>query len=182
MNSFGTKKYEKGPVTIHTSGEQNMKITTDLLLWAATWSINASIYPEEWLNELGELSIKSTFQLVATDDVFAIGDVSSLSETKQAITLPAKMKLVRNNIVKVAEAMSSGKFEQGIVKGLKYYKTTLKTTMYLPLGPKGGVTQVGKTVYGAAKTEKFKGKDLYTGFFWKTLTGSGAPMLVDQED
>jgi NADH dehydrogenase FAD-containing subunit len=129
---FGTKKYERGPITVKTSGEKNMEVTTDLLIWAATWAINASIYPEEWLNELGELSIRPTFQIIGEDNVFAVGDVCSLAETKQAITLPSKMKLIRNNIVKVAESMTNGKFDQGIIKGLKDYKTTDKVTSEFP--------------------------------------------------
>jgi len=167
---------------VRTAGEKNLTLESDLLIWCATWSINATIYPEDWLNELGELSIKPTFQLVARDDVFAIGDVSSIAETKQAITLPPKMKIIRHNIVKIADAMTSGKYSEGFVKGLKDYKTTDKVTMYLPVGAHHGVSQKGSYVYGDKKTEGFKGKDLYTDLFWKTLTGAGAPMLVDGTD
>jgi NADH dehydrogenase FAD-containing subunit len=177
---FGTKKFERGPLKLKTYGDQNMEITTDLLLWAATWAINTSIYPEEWLNEMGELNIRSTFQLVERPDIFAVGDVCSLVETKQAITLPPKMKLIRNNIVKVAETITKGTFEKGIVKGLKDYKVSDKVTMYLPVGSNDGVTQIGKSVYGGSKTSKHKGKDLYTDFFWKHLTGSDAPHLVNE--
>ena len=174
------KKFEKGPITIKTQGDQNLEITTDLLLWAATWAINAGIYPPEWLNEMGELNIRSTFQLVERGDVFAIGDVSSLTETKQAITLPPKMKLIRENIMKVAESMAKGKFDPlSVSKGLKDYKVTDKVTMYLPVGANNGVSQIGSTVYGDGKTAQFKGKDLYTSFFWKLLTGGEAPLLVD---
>ena len=159
-----------------------MEIETDLLLWAATWAINASLYPGEWLNEMGELNIRSTFQLVERGDVFAVGDVSSLTETKQAITLPPKMKVIRGNIIKVATAMSKGKFDPNqVLKGLSDYKVTDKVTMFLPVGCKDGVSQIGKSVYGGAKTSQYKGKDLYTKLFWKEMTGGEPPLLVDQD-
>lgn len=170
-------------MTIKTIGEENLELNTDLLLWAATWAINASIYPQEWLNELGELNIRSTFQLVERSDVFAVGDVSSLSETKQAITLPPKMKIIRGNIMKVAEAMSKGSFDiNRVSKGMREYKVSDKVTMYLPIGESDGVSQLRKSVYGAAKTSKYKGKDLYTNFFWKELTGTQAPILVKETE
>ena len=176
---FVHKKFERGPLTVKTVGERNLEIKTDLLIWAATWSINAALFPLEWCNEIGELNIKSTFQLVDRDDVFAIGDVSSLAETKQAITLPDKMKLIRHNIIKVAEAMKAGKGGQGPIKGLKSYRVKDKVTIYLPVGQNYGVSQVGSWVYGHSKTSKYKGKDLYTDLFWKRLTGGVPPPIVD---
>ncbi|KAH9254192.1 hypothetical protein BASA81_007781 [Batrachochytrium salamandrivorans] len=179
---FSVKKFEVGPLSVRTVGEAGLEVQTDLLLWAATWAINASIYPSNFLNEMGELNINSKFQLVERGDIFAVGDVSSLCETKQAITLPAKMKLIRSNIIKVAEAMSKGKFDKNqILPGLKNYRVSDKVTMYLPVGCNDGVSQIGNTVYGASKTSKFKGKDLYTNFFWKHLTGGYAPIIVDME-
>lgn len=44
------------------------------------------------------------------------------------------------------------------------------------------MSQVGSYVYGGAKTAKFKGKDLYTDLFWKLLTGTGAPNLVEDAE
>ena len=178
--SFETRKFIRGPISVKTVGDQSLTLTTDLLLWAASWSINAGIYPDAWLNEMGELNIRTTFQLVEHAEVFAVGDVSGLPETKQGITLPAKMQLLRNNIAKVADAMSKGTFEKGAVKGLKEYKVTDKVTMFLPLGAVSGVTQIGRTVLGDEKTSKYKGKDLYTKFFWKALTGSN-PTNYDED-
>ena len=53
--------------------------------------------------------------------------------------------------------------------------------MFLPVGREYGVTQMGSSVYGDAKTSKMKGEDLYTNHFWKLLTGSGAPNIVHDE-
>lgn len=176
---FGSRKYEKGPLKIKTLGDSSLEVETDLLIWAASWHINTGIYPQDWLNEIGELNIKQTFQIVDREDVFAFGDVCSLAETKQAITLAAKTKLVRNNVMKVAEAMRAQKFTLGgQVKGLKNYRVSDKVTMYLPVGRDYGVSQVGNWMYGNSKTSQFKGKDLYTAHFWKLLTGSGAPAVV----
>lgn len=132
---------------------------------------------------MGELNIQNTFQLVDRGDIFAIGDVSSLTETKQAITLPPKMALIRNNVVKIAEAMQKGTFQiNATAKSLKLkeYRVTDKVTMYLPVGANHGCTQIGSYVYGDKATSKYKGKDLYTNFFWKHLTGGYAPLLVDE--
>lgn len=174
---FSQRPYEKGPITVRTKGENNYEFTTDLLLWAATWTIDATIYPQEWLNEIGELSISPTFQVVDQDDVLAVGDVSSLCETKQAITLPAKMNLIVNNVLVLAAAMRANKFVMGKpVKGIKNYKINNTATMYLPVGPVYGVSQVKGYVYGDKKTSEWKGKDLYSNMFWKILTDAEAPV------
>jgi aspartate carbamoyltransferase regulatory subunit len=72
---------------------------------------------------------------VERGDVFAVGDVSSLCETKQAITLPGKMSLIRHNVIKIADAIAKGTFEPNTtVRGLKDYRVTERVTMYLPIG------------------------------------------------
>jgi NADH dehydrogenase FAD-containing subunit len=94
---FGEKKFEQGPISIKTSGDKNLELTTDLLLWAATWAVNASIFPQEWLNEMGELNIKSTFQLVERNDIFAVGDVVCFKFFPRAkLTVPYSVLAERN--------------------------------------------------------------------------------------
>lgn len=177
---FGSEKYQCN-VTVQTAGKQNLTIYTDLLVWAATWKPDTNMYPDDWLNEIGELNVIDTFQIYDQDDVFAIGDVSSIAETKQAITLPGKMKLIEQNILTVAEAIKNGKFQAGVpLKNLKHYRISDKATMYLPIGPDAGVSQLNGWVYGDAKTSKWKGKDLYTNLFWNELTGKNAPTTPDE--
>lgn len=176
---FINQKFKKGPLTIRTAGEKGVEFQTDLLLWAATWAMNTSIYPDVWLNDLSEVNVLPTFQCVEDPRVFAVGDVSSVVETKQAITLPPKIKVLRHNILTVAAAMEKGVEPSFTLRGLKEYRVTDKATMYLPIGPTKGVSQVGGWTYGDAKTSKFKGKDLYTTYWWTMLTGAGAPPVVE---
>jgi hypothetical protein len=89
---FREKKFEVGPLVIKTIGANSLKLTTGLLLWAAMWSVNATIYLGDWLNEMGEVNIRNTFQVVNRGDVFAVSAMSSLCETKQAITLPPRWR------------------------------------------------------------------------------------------
>lgn len=173
---FGMKKFERN-ATIKTTGKRNLTINTDLLVWAASWTMEDTLYPVSWQNEIGELNIVDTFQILGQDDVFAIGDISSVAETKQAITLPAKMKFIVNNVLTVAEAMRKGSFNTGAKLKLKHYKIADRATMYLPIGPAKGVSQLNGWVYGDAKTSKWKGKDLYCDLFWTELTGTNAPPI-----
>jgi NADH dehydrogenase FAD-containing subunit len=144
---------------------------------AATWNIEDKIFPVGWLNEIGELNVTDTFQIVDHADIFAIGDCSSVAETKQAITLPPKMKFIVHNILAIANAVAQGRLDMSSQMQLKHYKVADKATMYLPLGPNYGVSQLNGWVYGDKKTSAWKGKDLYCDLFWKELTGSKAPSI-----
>ena len=175
---FGYKKYEKN-VTVSTIGKRNLTIKTDMLVWAASWNLEDKLFPMSWQNELGELAVSSTFQLVEKPDVFAIGDISSVAETKQAITLPKKMKYIIHNVLAVAGAMQDGKLEPDAKLKLKHYRVSDRATMFLPIGPDFGVSQSNGWTYGDKKTRKWKGKDLYCDLFWKELTGLKAPPAPD---
>lgn len=170
--SHSAAKIEKN-VTVKTTGKRCLTLTTDLLLWAATWTKEGALYPESWLNEIGEININSeTFQVVEKPDVFAIGDVSSLSETKQAVTLPGKMKLLSHNVLAVAKSKAKDQQPANLAAVvLKHYKISDRAVMYLPIGPYAGVSFYRGFVFGDRKTSQWKGKDLYTRMFWGLLTG-----------
>jgi len=175
---FGVKKYEKN-ITIQTEGKQGLTVTTDLLVWAASWNTEEKLYPSTWQNEIGELNITDTFQILEQPEVFAIGDVSSIAETKQAITLPRKMKYIIHNIIAVADAlMNNGALNK---TKLKHYRVMDTATMYLPIGPTQGVSQVNGWVYGDNRTSRWKGKDLYCNTFWKELAGVSAPPIPSNQ-
>ncbi|KAH9260197.1 hypothetical protein BASA81_001366 [Batrachochytrium salamandrivorans] len=169
--SSASSKFQRN-VTVHTTGKKNLTITTDLLLWAATWTKDGNLYPPTWLNEIGEININSeTFQVMERSNVFAIGDVSSLSETKQAVTLPGKMKLLSHNVLVVAAA-TLGKTKSALDSApFKRYRITDQAVMYLPVGPYSGVSYYKGFVFGDRKTSRWKGRDLYTQMFWGLLTG-----------
>lgn len=169
VHEFAHAKYQTN-CCVETVGMKSLKLHADLVIWAASWQQDCSIFPAKWCNELAELQCTNTFQLQARPDVFAIGDVSSLSETKQAVTLLNKIKLVAHNILQVATARNNK------IK-LKQYTVAQQAKMFLPLGPHIGVSQTQGFVFGNRSTAKFKGKDLYTNFFWNELTGGTSPAL-----
>jgi len=189
---FDKVKYQRN-ATVKTKGKRSTEIKTDLVIWAASFTVDVGIYPDSWQNELGELEVRDTFQLRYLNDVFAFGDVTSIAETKQAITLPAKLSLVASNILVVAEAIRNNQFPvrqepnpPQVASKVKHYRVATKPTFYLPVGPKDGASQTagglfGPKVYGGPKTSDFKGKDLYCDYFWKLLTEeSAAPKLGEE--
>ncbi|KAH9260341.1 hypothetical protein BASA81_001511 [Batrachochytrium salamandrivorans] len=167
--------------TVQCKGRSSREMHTDLLLW--TVSSLGSVtkegsFPSTWLNEIGELNITSTFQLSARPDVFAVGDVCSLAETKQAVTLPGKMKLISHNILCVARAMQRGEAftHQDEIARLRHYQVCLRPTMYIPIGPELGVSSYRGFTFGSRATAKWKGRHLFTEMFWDKLTqGKASP-------
>jgi NADH dehydrogenase FAD-containing subunit len=185
---FEDKKFITN-VKVVTKGQKNLEFQADLVIWAASYMVDTRIYPDSWLNELGELDVRDTFQLKHRNDVFAFGDVSSLAETKQAITLPHKVEYITHNIHVVADAMKHKKYhsrsteDKDLQRKMKAYTVSAKATFYLPVGAKDGASQAGSgffgpKVYGSKGTSEFKGKDLYSEYFWKILTDSSAPSLT----
>lgn len=175
------QKFIQGPVTVKTNGEKGYEMEFDLVIWAATWTLNNAMYPAEWLNSAGELNVADNFQVSGCDkgNVFAFGDVCSIAETKQAITLQPKVKYLAHNVVSVASALRKLGGDKDLLEKnmprLKNYSWTDKVVLYLPIGPKHGVSQIGGWTYSDAKTRKWKGEDLYTEHFWKQLTGNPPP-------
>ena len=133
------------------------------------------MYPADWLNSSGELNVKDSFIVVgsAKGNVFGFGDVCSIAETKHSITLPKKVKYIQDNILSIVNALNKGK--SAIDAKLRNYPWTDKVFIYLPMGPRYGLSQVGASTYFDAKTSKCKGEDLYTEYFWKLLTGNPPP-------
>jgi len=169
------QKFLRGPMIVKTKGLVCYEREFDLVLWAATWQVNNEMYDPDWLNSCGELSVSDDFLVsgIPKGNVFAFGDICSISETKQAITLPSKVGSLRANIQTVSDQIRRGRDPR--CAKLRKYPWSDKVVMYLPLGPEKGVSQVGAYSYTDAKTSKSKGLDLYTDFFWKMLTGNPPP-------
>lgn len=180
-SDFGDMPYLEGSRVVQTEGPSGkLNIEADLVLWCASWTLRADMFPTDWLNGMGELEISDTFQLTQNPDVFAFGDVSSLCETKQAITLDQKLPFVANNVLKVAKAIKETGTARG-AKGVKKYTLKEHAIMIIPFGTKGGVTQrasyFGTTkVSGDRFTANYKGKDLFTAKFWKELSDVAPPL------
>jgi len=145
------------------------------VLWGAPDRTNSLVYPEDWLNAAEEIHVDDGFRVQGTCDAFAFGDVCSLAETRQAITLSRKLPTVLKNVRTTAKAFRLGTPLEKVK--LKAYKPASSLQMYLPFGPDQGVSQVksGK-VYGDAKTSKAKGKDLFTEYFYRLLTNLDPPI------
>lgn len=176
------RKFIRGPLTVKTSN--GLAREFDLVLWAATWTCASSCYPDDWLNTIGELSVDATFRVDGDESgtAFAFGDVCSLSETKQAITLEGKIPVIKRNVLAVADGLRRGVdvADPAFVKSkLRRYEVADKPVLYLPVGERDGVSQVRGWVYGARATAKAKGVDLYTTKFWKALTGHPPPPVTN---
>ena len=155
--------------TVNTDG--NLSLPADLLIWSAPVRTRTEVFPVEWINELGELTVEATFQLRGYPEVFAFGDVTSLPETKQAETLPSKVPVIVHNIEQVAIAIQAG-LHGSMAKSLKKYRVRERELICLPLGPEAGVSQITYSrVVGDKYTSDAKGKDLMSDQFWSLLTG-----------
>jgi hypothetical protein len=176
-DNFANKyKFVRGPIEVETVGLRRIKIQTDLVIWAATWAVSNGMYPSKWLNSAGELNVKDSFLVSAATkgNVFGFGDVCSIAETKQAITLPKKVVYIRKNILSIVKALQTG--EPATSAKLTNYGWTDKVVLFLPFGPVRGLS-LGQKTFTDKETSKWKGRDLYTEYFWKLLTGNPPPAL-----
>jgi NADH dehydrogenase FAD-containing subunit len=162
-------KYQSN-VDLITRGPHNLSITCDLLIWAAPYLSRAALFPDEWLNELGEINVHDTFLVGTKTDVFAFGDVTSIPEPKQACSFPAKVPVLVHNICKTALAMQKPK-PGPVTQSLRRYRFREDASLCLSLGPERGVTQLASgLVFGDRATRKWKCRHLFADKFWKLLT------------
>ena len=137
------------------------------------------------LNPLGETAVLPTFQTQARPDVFSFGDVTSLCENKQAITLVDKAPTVVHNLMAVMNQLANGG-DAAKTPGLRSYRITDKGHLYLPFGPKDGASFVPgfagmRVTKGDKYTSDVKGMDLFTTKFWRIATGSNPGATVEAD-
>lgn len=110
----------------------------------------------------GRLDVTPDLRLAGADRVFALGDITAISEAKKAAAASAHAEVVAANIRTLLEAGSSADLatyqpdEPGIV---------------VPLGPSAGASYARKHggLLDAATTSQLKGADLLVGAFAERL-------------
>lgn len=105
----------------------------------------------------GRIRVEPTMQVVGFDNVFAVGDVNDVAETKRAHTAMVQARVAAKNI----KAMI-----QGQEPTFRYMPRPGR--IILPLGPTGGASQIelpdgSHKVVGAHETAELKGHDLMAG-------------------
>jgi len=105
----------------------------------------------------GSIRVEPTMQVKGFDNVYAVGDVNDVPETKRAHTAMVQARVAVKNI----KAMIAG--EQPTAQYLPR-----PGRIIVPLGPSGGASQIElpdgtHEVVGGAETAKLKGQDLMTG-------------------
>jgi NADH dehydrogenase FAD-containing subunit len=157
--SFQHSKFLVGnPILIKTQGDQNIQMTADLVIWAATYRVKSNFYPQSWLNNMNEIAINDAFQQFDYPNVFATGDVEGIPETKMALSIPKKMPILRFNILQICKIISNHPsstiaattinettattlIESMNKVKLKYYTPREYDTFVLPFGPSDGLIQ-----------------------------------------
>ncbi len=118
-----------------------------------TGFLTSSTY-RDCLSENGAIKVQSTLQLVGYDNVYAIGDVTDVAESKRADAARSHARVVVSNIADQIDGQQPA----------HRYRPSVNWVV-LPLGPKHGATQLldnnGRLkVEGAAQTVDIKGNDL----------------------
>ena len=178
--AFTKCKVLRGPVVVETKGPRNLRLEADAVVWAAAYRQKLSFVPDKWLNELGEVSVRPTFQTVASADVFAIGDVTNLVEPKMAQTLPGKIPILVHNVLKVAAAIKAHRPASAATSELQTYRAGAHFQITLPFGPHDGLAQLpgegclGGTVVRTGKSAAaIKSQDLHVNEWRDLLLGAG---------
>jgi len=108
----------------------------------------------------GSIRVTADLRVEGQQAIFALGDITSIPESKKAKAAGLHAEVIAANI----KALAAGS------RHLSVY-TPGPTSIVLPLGPNGGATQApGIGVVGAEQTSRFKGADLNVDRF-RTLLG-----------
>ena len=146
------------------SGRRKIKLSSgdaldsELLLVFGPNQLNNSMYRKSWLNEIGQVAVEPTLQVIGHSNIFAIGDINDVEENKQGYLAQLQGTVAAKNINKLIS--SSNKMR------LSRYKRNKKTTLMVALGRKNGASNLGKMTAGASTTSRLKGKDLFVKVTW----------------
>jgi len=148
------------PFTVTTA--HGATITADIWFQAYGVRVNSDYLADGRLTTLtaqGQVPVTGTLQVRGHDNVYAIGDLTDVAETKMAGFAMQHAEIVAANIA----AQLRG--EQPTTT----YQPLGNPMILLPLGTRGGVGQLpgpeGPDVTPAATVSQYKGADLFTGRF-----------------
>lgn len=156
-HEFETKTFET---------EKGMTIESDARIICAGMKPNTDLMddPECLVNKTNGTFIKvtETMEVAKYKNVFVLGDASDHPTPKLAYWALMQGAHLAKGII------------ANIRKGTPFvpYSPPSAEALFLPLGPKGGKSQLpmgSGIIVGNFLTKKFKSKDLITGMFWKML-------------
>mmetsp|Transcript_14857 Transcript_14857/g.17998 ORF Transcript_14857/g.17998 Transcript_14857/m.17998 type:complete len:449 (+) Transcript_14857:3-1349(+) len=144
-------------------GERNIPlidgqaVESDLVINGTGSVLNTSMYPDSWKCEKGKLRVQSTLQVSGKDNVFAVGDINNVLETKLGVLASFQAIVAAKNIVRLEEK-----------KALKTYKPS-KPVMLLPIGRELGAVAFPWFSLGPFFPRMVKGKNVFVDFQWKNM-------------
>lgn len=148
---FGKEAFrvtENGTIGLK-SGE---KVPADLVLNCIGVRMDSSMYPADWLNELGEIKVDDTFLVKGTSNVLAIGDVCDFKEKEGYLATGTHAPKAAANI----KALMKGK------KPTKRYDGSAAPAKIVSLGSKAGVLGTPMGNLGSFLAVRMKGRKLFT--------------------
>jgi len=155
-----------GPKTATT--DKDRKIEFDLLLWCIGARHDTSYMNENYgdvLDENGRIKAEKNFLVEGQSNIFALGDVTALKETKLAAWTTMHVPVVLKNILTLIENPGTDHNK------LKRYKAkTGNEMMLVALGPKNGAgTMPWGDFLGDLTAKKLKAKDMLVGMYRKKV-------------
>jgi len=149
------------------------------------------MYPAEWLNSKSEVNTSLNFHVAGRYDVFALGDIISLPQTKtgMAINMQAPI-LIKNLLVAAKEILkmrAAGTPTNDFIAlnahlaTLKYQSATIGTvgTMLIPIGSKLGAASISGYTFGSFLTRNIKGGSLFSEMYF-SLANTKPPSAKTQ--
>eukprot|EP00510_Aplanochytrium_minuta_P004270 CAMPEP_0184012840 /NCGR_PEP_ID=MMETSP0954-20121128/4667_1 /TAXON_ID=627963 /ORGANISM="Aplanochytrium sp, Strain PBS07" /LENGTH=688 /DNA_ID=CAMNT_0026292935 /DNA_START=101 /DNA_END=2167 /DNA_ORIENTATION=+ len=155
LADFDNQPFIAGKILVRTNAGSEIK--SDVVLLCTGKLQNNSMYPQQWLNEIGQIKVTENLHLWNDTAVFAAGDINDVNETKQGYWAGKQGDKVAQNIKRLLKSK----------RKLKKYKPTKKTIILVPLGKKVGITNYGNKVLGNRATRNIKGKNVFVKDTWK---------------
>lgn len=114
------------------------------------------------LDAKNEIKIDKTFHAIgAPPNIFAMGDCADTGDPKNAYHCGEQAKYLGKQLVTLAD--------KGFDVNIPAYKNPPNNIMLVPLGKAGGASQLPFGIVGPGMTSTIKGKDLFSGQFWKDM-------------
>lgn len=166
--------------TVMTDSEKDPALVCDLYIQCYGMSPNTNLFKKhlsDIIAENGYITVQKTLQVSSKDhektyqNIFAIGDVADIGETKLHFRVDGHAKIVEANI----RTLKDGKSD------LKNYALPTKEIMLVAMGPKHGVSQIPPPgspwplVQGNLPTRLYKSEELGINDAWATLGYSKIP-------
>jgi NADH dehydrogenase FAD-containing subunit len=140
-------------------------LTSDLTIFTTGGQLNNSFMSPSLsssLNAAGHIKVEPTFQVHGHTDMFAIGDITDMRETKTGyVTISQHVPRVAHNILAL--------ISKGTAAVLKTYAPAPSGGMLITVGRNGGAGQLGTMMAGNWLVRNFKAGDLMTKRFNKEL-------------